>query len=140
MTITRSLAFGSLAALAAGVMPLGVVAHAAEGFPRLAEPAATPPAAARPGETPPPIPPEAQAHAVWYAVIDGEQVGPMTEDALLARLDRGEIDASTLIWRSGMAQWQAVADIQPIMAKRIAAAIRNWQPETPLDEKYRPYI
>lgn len=128
MSITRTLAFGSLAALAAGALPAGAVAMAADTLPKLAAPAA--------GEQPPPIPAHAQAAAVWYAVIDGEKVGPLTEEGLMRRLDRGEINSDTLIWRAGMADWQTVASTETIMAKRVGAAIRDWKPPTPLDEKF----
>ncbi len=140
MSITRTLAFGSLSALAAGVLPLGAVAVAADKLPRLAEPRVETPAPAPTAETPPPIPAAAQSDAVWYVVIDGRQVGPITEEALMGRLDRGEIDADTLIWRSGMDSWQRVAATEPIMAKRVATAIRDWKPVTPLDDKYGPLI
>ena len=135
MSITRTLAFGSLAALVGGALPSGAVAMAADRLPKLATP---PSADAR--ETPPPIPASAQPEAVWYVVIDGAQVGPLTEDGVMRRLDRGEISSGTLIWRAGMAQWQTIADTQPIMAKRVAAAIRDWKPPTPLDEKFSPLI
>lgn len=137
MSFTRTLAFGSLAALAAGVLPSGAVALAADQMPRLSAPSDRPVADA---DTPPPIPAQARAGAVWYVVIDGEKVGPLTEEGLMARLDRGEINADTLIWKSGMGDWQRVADNHPIMAKRVAAAIRDMKPKTPLDEKFSPLI
>lgn len=135
MSITRSLAFGSLAALVGGALPGGAVAMAADSLPKLAVPAG-----GAAGETPPPIPTAAKAEAVWFVVIDGEQVGPLTEEGVMRRLDRGEISSDTLIWRAGMGEWQRIADTQPIMAKRVAAAIRDWKPPTPLDEKFSPLI
>ncbi len=134
MSVTRTLAFGSLAALIGGMIPLAATAAAADALPRLAQPAA------ENAETPPPIPATAAAGAVWYVVIDGVKVGPLTEDALIKRMNRGEITPDTLVWRSGMADWQTIAATHTIMGKRVAAAIRDGKPRTPLDEKFSPLV
>ena len=39
----------------------------------------------------------------WYAVIDGDQSGPLTRDALDA------MPSDTLVWREGMPEWTALA-------------------------------
>lgn len=130
MTVTRTLAFGSLVALIGGAIPYSAAAAAATTLPRLAQPAGDR------GETPPPVPASAEAGAVWYVVIDGEKVGPLTDAALLRRMERGEITPDTLVWRAGMADWQKVAANETIMAKRVAAGIGRAKPATPLDEKF----
>ncbi len=128
MTMIRALAAGSLVALAGGVIP--GAALAATVLPRLAQPAAVS------GETPPPVPASVQQGAGWYVVIDGEQVGPLSDEAVMRRLDRGEITPDTLIWRAGMEDWQAISANQTIMAKRVAVAIGRAKPATPLDGKF----
>ncbi len=47
----------------------------------------------------------AGAISVWHIVVDGEQVGPMSEADLRGRLSRGEITAETYIWKEGQADW-----------------------------------
>jgi hypothetical protein len=133
MSVIRILAAGSLAALVGGVIPGAALAAGGTTLPKLAE------AKGESAETPPPIPASAQAGAVWYVVIDGQKVGPLTEEALLRRMASGEIDASTLVWRSGMDEWQTIAATETIMAKRVAAALTG-KPKTPLDEKFGPVV
>jgi len=45
----------------------------------------------------------------WYIHVDQQNVGPLTEEEIHARLSRGEINGSTLIWREGMAEWAKIA-------------------------------
>lgn len=53
-------------------------------------------------------PPEAPAAAAdYYAVIDGEKVGPLTLEQLIQRVDKGEVSASDLVWKTGAAEWAA---------------------------------
>ena len=42
---------------------------------------------------------------VWHVVIGRDQVGPMTDDEIRERFDRGEIDGQTYTWREGLADW-----------------------------------
>jgi hypothetical protein len=130
MSVIRILTAGSLAALVGGAIPGAAVAAAADTLPKLAAPKAPE------AETPPPIPASTEAGAVWYVVIDGVKVGPLTDAALLKRMDRGEIGTETLVWRAGMADWQTIAATETIMAKRVAAALKDYKRKTPLDEKF----
>lgn len=136
MTVARFIASGSLAALIVGALPPAALAAAGTVLPKLAAPAAAAPGA----QTPPPLPGEAEAGAVWYVVIDGAKVGPLTDEALVRRLQKGEISSASLVWRAGMADWQTIADSETLMARTVAAAIRNQKPKTPLDEKYSPLV
>lgn len=45
----------------------------------------------------------------YYADANRQQRGPLTREALIAALDRGELNASTLVWRSGFAAWQPLS-------------------------------
>ena len=47
----------------------------------------------------------------WYMAIGGHQVGPVAQDEILANLRNGSIDAETLVFTSGMANWQKVKDV-----------------------------
>ncbi|MFT3810239.1 MAG: DUF4339 domain-containing protein [Micropepsaceae bacterium] len=131
MSVTRFVASGSLAALIAGALPPAAWAAGSTVLPKLAAPAA-----ATASETPPPLPAEVEAGAVWYVVIDGAKVGPLTDEALIRRMQKGEITSASLVWRSGMDGWRTIAESETLMAKHVAAAIRNQKPKTPLDEKF----
>ena len=47
----------------------------------------------------------------WYMAIGGHQVGPVSQDEILANLRNGSIDRNTLVFTSGMANWQAMKDV-----------------------------
>ena len=47
----------------------------------------------------------------WYMAIGGHQVGPVTQDEIIANLRNGSIDAETLVFTAGMANWQKVKDV-----------------------------
>lgn len=49
----------------------------------------------------------------WYIAKDGSQVGPLTDSALTALLNSGEISADTLVWREGLADWQRLDATRP---------------------------
>ena len=51
----------------------------------------------------------------WFYASNGRQVGPVSEEEFQRLVAAGTIRADTLVWRSGMANWQAytraIADI-----------------------------
>jgi uncharacterized protein (TIGR00266 family) len=47
----------------------------------------------------------------WYMAIGGHQVGPVTQDEIIANLRNGSIDPSTLVFTTGMANWQPMRDV-----------------------------
>lgn len=49
----------------------------------------------------------------WYYVKDGEAAGPISDEALLSKLRLGSILPTTLVWRSGMAEWQSASKVAP---------------------------
>lgn len=58
--------------------------------------------------------------AVWHVVIDGEQVGPLTESDLKDRLRAGKVNSDTLVWKEGFADWMqfsAVPELTPLLAR-----------------------
>lgn len=53
---------------------------------------------------------------LWNYTKMGLQQGPVPEEELLQKIRRGEIGATTLVWREGMADWlplSQVAELQP---------------------------
>ena len=49
----------------------------------------------------------------WYYVKDGQAAGPVPDEALAAQFRGGFIVPTTLIWRSGMKEWQPLSVAAP---------------------------
>lgn len=47
----------------------------------------------------------------WYYERGGESRGPVSDGAIRMGLQKGRIDAATLVWREGMPTWQAVSEV-----------------------------
>src|SRR5262245_28670708 len=73
--------------------------------------------------------PEASGNS-WHIVVDGEQVGPLPESDIRARLARGEISTETFIWREGMADWLKIAAV-PDLARGAEQPQRTATPYPP---------
>jgi predicted Zn finger-like uncharacterized protein len=56
-------------------------------------------------------PVDAAAAGGWHLVVDGEQVGPVPESDIRARIERGEINAETYVWKEGFADWLKLSAI-----------------------------
>jgi predicted Zn finger-like uncharacterized protein len=54
---------------------------------------------------------EAPSDAVWHLVVDGDQVGPLAEAEVRARLSRGEISAENYVWKEGFSDWLRLVDV-----------------------------
>lgn len=80
--------------------------------PAPAQPAPAQPAAAEP----PPLPGQAQ----WYVGIGGQRQGPYDLGALAEQANVGALGADTLVWRTGMAQWQPAGQV-PELASVLAS-------------------
>jgi predicted Zn finger-like uncharacterized protein len=52
-----------------------------------------------------PAPAAAAVEGGWHIVVEGEQVGPISEADVRARVERGEIRSDTYIWKEGFADW-----------------------------------
>lgn len=49
----------------------------------------------------------------WYYSFNGAQQGPVSEQQLMQLASAGTIDASTLVWREGLPEWQALSLAMP---------------------------
>jgi uncharacterized RDD family membrane protein YckC len=58
---------------------------------------------------------------MWYYVENGQQRGPVTEEALEALHQAGTVELETLVWRQGLANWLAYREAKG-MADNTAAA------------------
>jgi predicted Zn finger-like uncharacterized protein len=59
---------------------------------------------------------------IWYVVIGREQVGPLTDQDIQARLDRGEITPESFVWQEGFSDWVQVSTVDAFSASAAAAA------------------
>jgi predicted Zn finger-like uncharacterized protein len=53
---------------------------------------------------------------VWHVVIDGEQVGPLTDAEVKDRLRQGKINSDTLVWKEGFADWMQLSTVPELSA------------------------
>jgi uncharacterized membrane protein len=60
----------------------------------------------------------------WYYVVDGQQVGPVSEQDLKALVDAGTVTGETLVWHEGMENWVP----QNTVAAEIAATPATHMP------------
>ncbi len=68
-----------------------------------------------------PAPAEVASDAVWHLVVEGDQVGPLTDVEVRARLTRGEISSENYVWKEGFSDWLRLLDV-PEFADLGAAA------------------
>jgi membrane protease subunit (stomatin/prohibitin family) len=69
---------------------------------------AAPPA---PGAAPPPVPSSA---AQFFVHLNQQQAGPFTKDALGKLVQGGQLTRDTLVWKQGMANWQAAGELDAL--------------------------
>lgn len=53
----------------------------------------------------------------WYAHINGENRGPLTNAALMDAVNSGQVTTETLVWRAGFDNWRPVGEcfLQPLV-------------------------
>jgi uncharacterized protein (TIGR00266 family) len=66
----------------------------------------------------------------WYMAIGGHQVGPVTQEEIIQNLRNGSIDADTLVFSSGMSNWQKIKEVA-VFAPFIGAASGTGVPPPP---------
>ncbi len=61
----------------------------------------------------------------WYFAQDGQQNGPYSDETLQELVNSGSVNAATLVWREGMAEWQPLSEAAPqflsVMAPPVTA-------------------
>ncbi len=50
----------------------------------------------------------------WYVAVNDNQVGPLTIAGVGERFKRGEVDANSLCWKQGMADWIAIRFVREL--------------------------
>ncbi len=57
----------------------------------------------------------------WYYAKNQQQLGPVSKDELLAKLESGELAATDLAWTDSMAEWTAIGKISALQSAAPAA-------------------
>ena len=66
-------------------------------------------AVTRPGQSGATVPvPPTSATREWFVSVDSQPAGPYSAEEICSRIQRGEIDRGTLVWRDGI-EWSAAA-------------------------------
>src|SRR5689334_6814853 len=65
--------------------------------------------------------------AQWYYSKGGEQKGPVEQQELQRLLSTGEVKSSDLVWRDGLANWQAASQIPELAATASAQPQPGYQ-------------
>jgi predicted Zn finger-like uncharacterized protein len=62
----------------------------------------------------------------WHLVIDGEQVGPISDADVRTKIERGEVKADTYTWKEGFADWvklSAVPEFAGLVVEEVSGAV-----------------
>jgi hypothetical protein len=69
--------------------------------------------------------------ADWYYAKNRQQLGPVDDGAIRQLAQSGQLASSDLVWRDGMAQWTAAAQVPELAAMFAPAAPQPQAPVTP---------
>jgi len=103
---------GGMAGMGAGMgAGLGMAQQMNQAFNQPNQPSQAPPAPGQappppPGQAPPPLP-----QAQFHLAISGQNYGPYDMATLQQYAQSGHLSADTLVWKEGMASWQAAKDV-----------------------------
>jgi hypothetical protein len=53
---------------------------------------------------------------VYFAIVGGTQVGPLSNHDIIRMVRDREINANTLLWTAGMPQWKSASSFPEIMS------------------------
>ncbi len=67
-------------------------------------------------------PVEGMTDSAWHVVVDGAQVGPLSDIDVKARLAAGEISGETFIWKEGMTDWVKLSTLPEFESSPAAGA------------------
>lgn len=69
--------------------------------------------------------PAAQSETTWFVHVNGNSVGPLTRDKVVAMINQGRVKPSTQVYDAGAAAWRKAVEIrefsQALSARRIGA-------------------
>lgn len=60
-------------------------------------------------------PMQSAPHQFYYAVIDGKQAGPFSEQELSRLIEEKKVFKETYIWKPGLTNWQVAENVPEIL-------------------------
>lgn len=57
--------------------------------------------------------------ADWYYGENGQQIGPLDENAIRMAIGQGRLNQQTLVWREGMPSWTALANVPELFSPSV---------------------
>ena len=60
------------------------------------------------------VPPPMPAQTLYYYAVEGQQMGPVTLDALKALFAGRTVNRDSLVWKQGMANWTALKEVDEL--------------------------
>jgi predicted Zn finger-like uncharacterized protein len=80
-------------------------------------------------ELPAPAAAPAATLQVWFAGIDGKQVGPLSETELGEHIHAGRLGPADLVWKKGFSQWMPVREVPPFDDMLAEAPVAGDEPK-----------
>lgn len=74
----------------------------------------------------------------WYYSKNGNQLGPISGDEIKAKLASGEIGATDLVWKDGMADWVPASQVGELRSL-VPPASQVTPPTSPVGSNPSPY-
>ena len=59
--------------------------------------------------------PMKQPSSLFYVVVDGKQVGPLSESEMARLVMQNMITASTYVWKPGMSSWKIASEVPEVL-------------------------
>lgn len=67
----------------------------------------------------------------WYYAKNGQQLGPVSAEAIKAGVVKGQLTSSDLVWQDGMSDWRKIKDIPELASNGTAQPQRPAQAAQP---------
>ena len=62
----------------------------------------------------PPQAPDSLTGTVWFYLDGSERIGPLGFEAFIARLEKGGVSGTTLVWREPMKDWAPAGELEEL--------------------------
>lgn len=74
----------------------------------------------------------------YFLGVEGEQVGPLSEEQLLDRIRNGLISPDSLIWWEGQSDWETITNVEKFKNEFVITSQTNASSQTPLGAVFEP--
>jgi predicted Zn finger-like uncharacterized protein len=81
-----------------------------------------------------PVVPPPPEDAIWYVVINREQVGPLSKEQIEQHFHDGDVDGEAFTWSEGMADWTRLASVPEFASLFPAPSVATQEAEPTIGE------